>query len=255
MVRFVAQTINDLYVTLAIRELALPLPSLVRAALLGLGGTLLAALAPAFEATATTPRAALHRSILEGRSRRTAPWLALIGTGVLGVALLLLLPARAPIAVAYAALFAVLLGAALLTPWAAIALMSLARAPMGWLFGLPGRMAAGSVIAALSRTAVALAALMIAVAATVGVGIMIGSFRQTVVRWLDSTLQSDVYVSSPSLVSNRPDATLEPALITRLVSTPGLIRVNTNRTVRVESTAGRCRSSSLDDLFVRAPAG
>jgi putative ABC transport system permease protein len=46
--------------------------------------------------------------------------------------------------------------------------MTLARAPMGWLFGLPGRMAAGSVIAALSRTGVALAALMIAVAATVG---------------------------------------------------------------------------------------
>ncbi len=238
MVTFVAQTINDLYVTVAVREVALPPVSLVRAAVLGLSGTLLAALAPALEATATTPRAALHRSVLEGRSRRAAPQLALIGMGALAVGVVLLLPVRAPIGVAYAALFLVLLGAALLTPWAAIALMTVARAPMGWLFGLPGRLAAGSVIGALSRTAVALAALIIAVAATIGVGIMIGSFRQTVIRWLASSLQSDVYVSPPSLLSNRPDATLEPALITRLMATPGLIRVNTNRTVRVESTAG-----------------
>jgi putative ABC transport system permease protein len=246
MVRFVAQTINDLYVTLAVRDVAVPPLSLARAALLGLGGTLLAALAPAFEATATTPRAALHRSIVEARSRRAAPQLAVIGIGVLTAGILALLPARAPIVVAYAALFAVLVGAALLTPWATIVLMTLARAPMGWLFGLPGRMAAGSVVAALSRTAVALAALMIAVAATVGIGIMIGSFRLTVVRWLDSTLQSDVYVSSPSLVSNRPDTTLEPALIARLISTPGLVRVNTNRTVRVESSGGAFSLVVLD---------
>jgi len=263
MVGFVAQTINDLYVTLAVQELALPPLSLVRAALLGLGGTLLAALAPAFEATATTPRAALHRSTLEGRSRRAAPRVALIGMGVLAVGVILLFPARAPIGLAYVALFAVLLGAALLTPWAAIALMTVARAPMSWLFGLPGRMAAASVTDALSRTAVALAALMIAVAATMGVGIMIGSFRQTVVRWLESSLQSDVYVSPPSLMSNRPDATLEPALITRLTSLPGLIRVNTNRTVRVESTAGAVPLVVLDVdaralgsfSFVRGHAG
>jgi putative ABC transport system permease protein len=246
MVRFVAQTINDLYVTLAIRELTIPPLSLVRAGILGLGGTLLAAVAPALEATATTPRAVLHRSILEGRSRRAAPRLALIGMGVLATGGLLLLPPRAPVVVAYVALFAVLLGTALLTPWATIVLMNLMRAPMGWLFGLPGRMAAGSVVAALSRTAVALAALMIAVATTVGVGIMIGSFRQTVVRWLDSTLQSDVYVSPPSLVSNRPDATLDPLLIARLTSTPGIVRVNTNRTVRVESARGTVPLVVLD---------
>ena len=246
MLGFVARTINDLYVTLTIRELVIPPLSLARAAALGLGGTLLATLAPAFEATSTAPRAVLHRSILESRARRAAPRLAVLGLVLLAVAVLLLLPSRAPIAVAYAALFAVLLGASLLTPLATIGLMTLARAPMGWLFGLPGRMAAGSVIAALSRTAVALAALMIAVSATVGVGVMIGSFRQTVVRWLGSTLQSDVYVSPPSLVGNRPDSTLDPALIARLASVPGVGRVNTNRTVRVESASGPLALVALD---------
>ena len=192
------------------------------------------------------PRAVLHRSILESRARRAAPRLALLGAGLLGLAGALLAPPRAPIGVAYAALFAVLVGAALLTPLATIGLMTLARAPMGWLFGLPGRMAAGSVVAALSRTAVALAALMIAVAATVGVAVMIGSFRQTVVRWLASTLSSDVYVSPPSLVGNRPDAILDPALVARLASVPGVARVNTNRTVRVESPSGTLSLVALD---------
>jgi putative ABC transport system permease protein len=254
MLGFVARTINDIYVSLTIRELVIPPLSLAGAAALGLGGTVLAALAPACEATSTAPRAALHRSILESRARRAAPRLALLGLATLVVAGALLAPSRAPIAIAYAALFAVLLGASLLTPLATIGLMSLARAPMGWLFGLPGRMAAGSVIAALSRTAVALAALMIAVAATVGVGVMIGSFRQTVVRWLGSTLQSDVYVSPPSLVGNRPDATLDPALIAQLGAVPGVVRVNTNRTVRVETPSGQLSLVVLD-VEGRVPRG
>jgi putative ABC transport system permease protein len=246
MLGFVARTINDVYVSLTIAEVVIAPLSVASAAALGLGGTLLAALGPAFEATSAAPRAALHRSMLESRARRSAPRLALCGLALLALAGALLAPSRAPIAVAYASLFAVLLGAALVTPLATIGLMRLARAPMGWLFGLPGRMAAGSVVAALSRTAVALAALMIAVSATVGVGVMIGSFRQTVIRWLGSTLQSDVYVSPPSLVGNRPDATLDPALIARLAAVPGVARVNTNRTVRVESPSGALVLVALD---------
>jgi putative ABC transport system permease protein len=230
----------------AIDIVSLPPAAVVRAGALGVGGTLLAALAAALEATSATPRAALHRSVLEGRARRAAPRLALGGLAVLAGGGVLLGLSGAPIALAYAGLFAVLLGAALLTPWATVALMTLARAPMGWCFGLPGRMAAGSVVAALSRTAVALAALMIAVAATVGVGIMIGSFRHTVVGWLDATLQSDVYVSPPSLVSNRPEATLAPDLVARLIATPGVGRVTTNRTVRVQAPWGPVTLVVLD---------
>jgi putative ABC transport system permease protein len=96
-------------------------------------------------------------------------------------------------------------------------------------------------VRALSRTAVAVAALMIAVAASVGVGIMIDSFRQSVVRWLETSLQADVYVSAPSLVSSRADATLDPGLIARLRAAPGVAAVGTQRTVRVPSPSGPVR--------------
>ena len=80
---------------------------------------------------------------------------------------------------------------------------------LGRALGLPGRMAARGVVATLSRTGVAVAALMVAVAATVGVGVMIGSFRATVVRWLETSLVADVYVSAPTFVG-RPGRRVDP---------------------------------------------
>jgi putative ABC transport system permease protein len=246
LVGLVTRTINDLYVVLSVRELAIPPLALAKAACLGVGGTVLAAIAPAFEATTTAPRAALIRSTMETRARSAIPRLALAGAlFALAGGGVVLVPVRS-VTAGYGGLFAILLGAALATPAATVALVRVLRPAMGRLFGLPGRMAAGAIVAALSRTAVALAALMIAIATAVGVGIMIGSFRHTVVRWLEASLAADVYVSPPSLVRNRPDATLDPALIARLAAVPGIARVSTHRGVRVESTGGPVHLVALD---------
>ena len=51
----------------------------------------------------------------------------------------------------------------------------------------------GTVARSVSRTGVAAAALMVAVSVTIGVGVMIESFRSTVENWLDLTLRADVY--------------------------------------------------------------
>src|SRR5690606_5374058 len=95
--------------------------------------------------------------------------------------------------VAFAGLFCILGAGALLTPAATVALMRLAERPADALLGLPGLLAARGVTASLSRTGVATAALAVAVAAVIGVGIMIGSFRTSLERWLDSTLTADIY--------------------------------------------------------------
>ena len=80
--------------------------------------------------------------------------------------------------------FASIFGARLLTPrrHAAADDMRCGRRSAGACSGCSGRMAARDVVAALSRTSVAIAALMIAMSVTVGVGIMVGCFRNTVVR-------------------------------------------------------------------------
>lgn len=234
LVGLVTQTFNDLYFVVSVRGLALEPFTLAKGLVLGLGATVLAALVPAWEAARSPPVTTMRRSTVEDVSRSRAPKLAFLGLGVLaGGTALLTWPTQALLP-AYGGLFSVLLGSALLVPWVTERLSAVAAVPLGLAFGLMGRMAARSVRTSLSRTAVALAALMVAVATTVGVGLMVSSFRGTVVSWLDTSLQADVFISPPSLVARRGTATLVPGLAERLRTTPGAaasstIRVTTTR--------------------------
>jgi putative ABC transport system permease protein len=233
LVELVTQTLNDLYLVVSIRGLSLEPLTLAKGLALGLGATLAAALLPAWEAARSEPVVTMRRSNLEDVARRRAPRLALLGLGVLGLGVgLLALPTHALLP-AYGGLFTVLLGTALLVPWTTAKVAGLATAPLGRAFGLLGRMAARGVTASLSRTAVALAALMVAVATTVGVGLMVASFRGTVVTWLESSLQADVFISPPSLVARRGGATFLPGLAEHLRDTPGAAASTSIRTVAV----------------------
>ncbi len=240
LVRLVTQTINDLYFVLSVRELAIPPLTLAKGAGLGIGATLLAALAPAIEATQAPPRAVLTRSSLEASLRKALPRASLLGVGLLLLGLLLLaLPAG--LTVGFAGLFGVILGCALLAPGATVVLMHLLRPPMGALFGVLGRMSANGVVAALSRTAVAIAALVIAVSVTVGVGVMIDSFRRTVVRWLESSLRSDIYATVPSRGGGFAGADLSPEVVARITALPEAAAVHTIRRAEIATSEGRIR--------------
>jgi putative ABC transport system permease protein len=235
LMELVTRTLNDLYLVVSIRSLALEPLTLAKGLGLGLGATLAAALLPAWEAARSEPVVTLRRSNLEDVARRRAPRLALLGLGVLALGVgLLALPTHALLP-AYGGLFSVLLGTALLVPWTTAKVAGLATAPLGRAFGLMGRMAARGVTASLSRTAVALAALMVAVATTVGVGLMVASFRGTVVTWLEGALQADVFIAPPSLVARRGGATFVPGLAEHLRATPGASASTTIRTVTVRA--------------------
>src|SRR5437899_198872 len=157
------------------------------------------------------------------------------------------------IVVGFAGLLVLMVGCALVTPAAALGLLSPLHRVAGAAFGLLGRLATRSIVAALSRTSVAMAALMIAVAAAIGVGVMIASFREAVTTWLEGTLRADVYVSAPSLVGSRPDATLDPELVAHLAATPGVARASTSRGVVVQSPRGPAQVVALDVDPLRPP--
>jgi putative ABC transport system permease protein len=247
LVQLVTRTINDLYFVVTVRGLSVDPGVLLKGLLLGVGATLLSALVPALEAMLTPPRTVLRRSSFEERARGLVPRLAWagLGLGAVGV-VLLLIPAGGPaqaaslgsLVVAFAALFAIVIGAALLTPLALVALMRLVRPALGRGLGLLGTMAARDVVATLSRTAVAVAALMVAISVSIGVGIMVGSFRQTVVSWLNQSLVADIYVSAPTNTANRIDTTLDRALIERLAAVEGVAGVTSFRSVQVQTAAG-----------------
>ncbi len=246
LVQLVTQTINDLYYVLRVRTLSLSPWTLAKGVALGLGATLLATLPPAREATNAPATTVLRRSQEESRARALLPRLAL-GGGLLAVlaAVLVLLPGRS-IALSYLGLLCVLLAFALATPAVLVFCAKALRPVMGWFFGILGRMAARGVVTTLSRTAVAVAALMIAVAATVGVGVMVDSFRETVQVWLGYSLQADVYAQPPSLVFRRSDASLAPEVVDLLKTAPGVAGAYSVQTIRVTADDGRTDLVAID---------
>jgi putative ABC transport system permease protein len=245
-VRMVTQTINDLYFVVTVQGVQVPASSLVKGALLGVAATLLTAAPPAWEAASVPPRAALSRAGLEAKARM-AVWLA-AGAGALllvgGAGLLL--PAH-DLVVSFTGTFAVIVGFATLAPLATLSLMRAITPLLGRVWGTLGRMAPRDVVNALSRTAVAVAALMVAVSVSIGVSLMVSSFRHTVVTWLDQTLQGDVYLSAPTLTATQSSAPLEPAVIPVLRNWPEVERVDLLRSATVDSPGGPVHVAATDN--------
>jgi len=238
LVRLVTRTINDLYFVVNVRTLDVDAFALAKAAGLGLAATLLAAFAPAREATLVPPGLTLRRSTSETALARRVGRLALLGIAVVVVAVGALIASARSLLLAYGGVAGLVLGAALAIPFTTRVFARLARPAMGWLFGMLGKMAARGIVTSLTRTSIALAALTVAVATTVGVDVMVHSFRSTVVEWLTASLQSDIFVQPPSLISGRGDGTLLPSVIERVSATEGVLAINNIRNRRVRTAEG-----------------
>jgi putative ABC transport system permease protein len=246
LVRLVTRTINDLYFAVSLERVAIDPWILAKGAALGVAATLLAAVPPVIEAASVPARIATLRSTIEEKARwmvrRAALWGALSG-GTGGI--LLALPSRS-LVLSLSGLFFVMLGLALLTPLCTVALTALLRRPLAWVGGMVGLMAARGVVTTLSRTAPAIAALVVAVSVTVGLGTMIGSFRGTLVRWLEGTLQADVYVSLPSPQASAASGTLWPDVIESFVAHPQVVGHSTYRGLDTFTDEGVFRLVALD---------
>ncbi|QKT05051.1 ABC transporter permease [Ectothiorhodospiraceae bacterium 2226] len=236
----VTRTINDLYFVLNVAALQVDPGALARGAALGVGATLLAAWLPAREAAHTAPRAALARVDVERLLAARVGRAAALGALSLLLALGLLAVFGRGLVPGFAALALFIGGAVLLVPAATRALAEALRAPARQALGLPGAMAARGVVTSLSRSAPAVAALAVALAAAVGVALMIDSFRLSVERWLEGTLRADIYVSVPG------GGSLDPALAARFAALPGVQAVSQGRRVRVDAPEGPTELFALD---------
>ncbi|MCG5536084.1 ABC transporter permease [Ectothiorhodospira mobilis] len=254
LLQMVTRTISDMYFVLSVTGLALSPWVLLKGLALGLGATAVAALGPAWEAARVSPRDALSRSHLERRVGRLIPWLGLAGVGLMALGLALILWPSRSLVLGFVALFTLILGYALLVPPGLMALSRGLAPVMGGVFGAMGRMAARGVSAGLSRSALAVAALAVAVSATIGVGVMVSSFRTTVDDWLGQTLQGDVYVSAPGRSSLGLNPLLPDAARPRLQALEAVQAVSTARRVPVQSPRGTLELMAVDPA-PRTPEG
>ncbi|NOR71485.1 MAG: FtsX-like permease family protein, partial [Methylomarinum sp.] len=195
LLHLISGTINAIYFPVDHSSLMVTPLQIGKGFLVGIVATLLAVLAPAWEATRQSPQGVLLRSELESAVRRLIQSAAMLAVLFILSGLSLVLYTDNSVSLGLAGIFLMLFGFALLMPLVTFVLMTvfekiLARSS-SVLVRLPVRM----VKAEISRTGCAIATLMIAVAAAIGMDLMIGSLRQTVSEWVQTSLQADLYVN------------------------------------------------------------
>ncbi len=233
LVYLVTRTINDLYYVLSVRELFIDPWSLARALSLGVLATVAAAWLPAREAANAPPGAVLSRAHLESRWRVALPFLVLGGLILLASGAVVLVVLQS-LTAGFAGLFLLILGCALLTPPVVVSWVRLNR-PLTMRLGLVVQMANRDVARHLSRTGVAVAALMVAFSATVGVGVMVDSFRGGVALWINDLLNADLYIAPPPDENNGEQLTaLEPGVLAALRAMPEIAEISTYRGFKVD---------------------
>ena len=235
-VRLLSKTVDALYISSHAGSLSLSAASLALAVLVGVGVTLASALAPAMEASRVPPTEAMARGAREYAihvARKRDALLALLLTVCGAVA------AKAP-AVAGKPLFGYLstmlliAACALAVPglvaWVMAASANLLRRTLGVEALLASRSLAGS----LRRTSVLVCALATAIAMMTSVAIMVGSFRQTVISWMDTQMPADLYLRPAGSPAADRHPTLAPGLAGELSRLPGVENVSRFRAYEIE---------------------
>jgi len=216
LTRLVAATVSELYYDVSVTALRLNATSLLLAAGLGVLATLVATLLPAWHAARTPPLTTLSRAALEQAARRGVPLWAMFGLALLLAGLLLALVLPGGVILSFAGLFSLVLGAAMITPLLLRLLHRLLACA-----ALPGiwRMGARDLDRHLSRLGIAVAALMVALSASVGVGVMVESMRGAVDTWLGDLLSADLYVAAEGFEQG---ARLPAAIVDEIAGLPAV---------------------------------
>ena len=236
-VQMVTTSINDLFFVVTVRRIGFPPLTMLKGAISGIAAALTAAAIPAYEATNVRPASALQRSNIEERARTALSRVSGVGVGIVLLGIALLIP-EWHLSVTFVGIFAIIIGISLFTPALTLGLMRILSGLtkfLGKSFSPLIRLAIRDITRSLSRTSVAIAALMVAVSVIVGVGLMISSFRLTVERWLTDLLQADIFVSAPSLISDQTTFPLAPGVVEELATFPGVAQIATSRLVDVSA--------------------
>ncbi|MEL6328997.1 MAG: FtsX-like permease family protein [Planctomycetota bacterium] len=193
MVGFIAGTINDLYGGVTPTSLALGWLAIGKGMSVAVGSALLGAAIPILAASRVPPVHAMSGTITAHRSRRWVSALGVAGVASLAVSLVVWLLTERSILAGYAIAATAWLGFALATP-ALVGLVARAAGVLGR-GRLPLLLAASDLRRALGIGGIAASAMMLAMGMNIAIASTVGSFRGTVLDWLDSRYQADLYVA------------------------------------------------------------
>jgi putative ABC transport system permease protein len=250
-VRLMAVTVESLYISSRPGSIELSAASVVLALLIGVGVAVASAYSPAREASQVSPVEAMARGrreydvrVHKGRDF----WLAL------GLGLAAVVASRAPAIVGkpffgYLAAILLVAASALAMPAFVAALTSGSSKFLGKVLGVESLLASRSLAASLRRTSVLVGALSTAIAMMTAVGIMVGSFRQTVMIWMEDQLPADLYLRPAGSAAADRHPTISTGLAEELAKLPGVAAVERLRIYEI-SFEGMPASLASADLNV-----
>jgi putative ABC transport system permease protein len=234
-VRLVAATVESLYVSSQPGPIALSWIDAWIALGIGAGVSLISAFAPALEASNVPPVEAMARGRSEHQARihsgrnliiamvfAACAWITSRQGPIGGKPIFGYLSAILLIGASAAAIPALVAGAS----------SALVGAMRAW-FGVEALLATRGLAGSLRRTSVLVGALSTALAMLVAVGIMVGSFRETVLVWMEDRLQADLYLRPASPPGTDRHPTMSPEIPQDLAKLPAVAAIDALRAYEV----------------------
>src|SRR3984893_6925319 len=227
-VQLMGETVEALYVSSRPGVIALTPVSALLAVLVGLGVAVASAYSPAREASFVPPIEAMARGQREYATlvhKRRDVWIALVA-GLAAAA-----ASRAPAIggkplFGYFASLLLICASAFAMPALVDAITTLASRMLKKVLGVEAVLASRSLSSSLRRTSVLVGALSTAIAMMTAVGIMVGSFRETVLLWMGDQLPADLYLRPAGNPAADRHPTISVELTEKIARLPGIAAID-----------------------------
>ncbi|WP_303672828.1 ABC transporter permease [Vampirovibrio chlorellavorus] len=227
-IKAIATTVAALYTGQVLDQFSINPWLIVQAFGFGIIMTLLGALAPVLEATTVAPAEASRRATYESKIFESSGKLSIVGTlFLMGAVISALQPPINGLPVfGFMAALGTILGTALWLPLLLKGSLSALLPVLKRALGIEARLGGLILRGALGRTAVSVASLMIGIAMMVSLAVMISSFRQTVITWVEQTLKADLWIEPVSKFDSKQSGRIQPSAVAVIQAIPGVAAVD-----------------------------
>lgn len=234
-VRLLGATVEGLYVSSRPAPIELTAGSVLLGLAIGVGISLASAASPAREASLVSPVEAMARAQREYATRVHKIrdlWIALL-LAVVGTAASFAPSVEGKPFLGYAAALLFITASAFAIPALVAGLTTISSGMLRRFAGVEAFLASRSLASSLRRTSVLVGALSTAIAMTTAVGIMVGSFRQTVQVWMNNQLRADLFLRPAGDPAADRHPTIDPTLSDKLAALPGVAGVDRFRAYEI----------------------
>ena len=234
-VKLVASTVASLYFSSQPAPISLTWEIALLGIAMGVGISLISALAPAWEASRVAPVEAMARGRREHEVRIHRWRSAAAAVIIAGIAWICSRqgPVNGKPVYGYLSALLSIAACALTIPMLVSSLSAISTGVSRRVFGVEALLATRSLAGSLRRTSVLVGALSTAIAVLTAVGIMVGSFRETVVLWMDDILQADLFLSPAVPAGADRHPTLSAEIPVKLAQLPQVEAIDQLRTYEI----------------------